>query len=86
MNAEPEHLLSPEILSRFSVSLTGGPEPLTAREREVRALVDQGMPDKAIAAELHISVKTVEKHVGSLLRKTGAANRTALAGLSSARR
>lgn len=84
--ARGDLLLSPEILSRFSVSLTGGPEPLTAREREVRALVDQGMPDKAIAAELHISVKTVEKHVGSLLRKTGAANRTALAGLSSARR
>lgn len=83
--ARGDLLLSPEILSRYSVSLTGGAEPVTAREREVRALVAQGMPDKVIAAELHISVKTVEKHVGALLRKTGAANRTALAGLSSAR-
>lgn len=84
--ARGDLLLSPEILSRFAVSLTGGLEPLTAREREVRTLVEQGMPDKAIAAELHISVKTVEKHVGALLRKTGAANRTALAGLASTRR
>lgn len=84
--ARGDLLLSPEILSRFSVSLTGGPEPVTAREREVRTLVEQGMTDKAIAAELHISVKTVEKHVGALLRKTGAANRTALAGLASGRR
>ncbi len=84
--ARGDLLLSPEFLSRFAVSLTGGPEPLTAREREVRALVEQGMPDKLIAAELRISVKTVEKHVGALLRKTGAANRTALAALSSARR
>ncbi|WP_025157140.1 GAF domain-containing protein [Leifsonia aquatica] len=77
--ARGDLLLSPEFLSRFAVSLTGGDEPLTAREREVRALVEQGMPDKLIAASLHISVKTVEKHVGALLRKTGAANRTVLA-------
>lgn len=77
--ARGDLLLSPEFLSRFAVSLTGGDEPLTAREREVRALVEQGMPDKQIAATLHISVKTVEKHVGALLRKTGAANRTVLA-------
>ena len=39
------------------------------------------MPDKEIATALHISVKTVEKHVGSLLRKTGVRNRTMLAQL-----
>ena len=81
--ARGDLLLSPARLGRYSVSLTGdGAETLTAREREVRALVEQGMPDKRIAAELHISVKTVEKHVGAVLRKTGAPNRTALAGQS----
>jgi DNA-binding NarL/FixJ family response regulator len=81
--ARGDLLLSPALLGRYSVSLTGdGAETLTAREREVRALVEQGMPDKRIAAELHISVKTVEKHVGAVLRKTGAPNRTALAGQS----
>jgi DNA-binding NarL/FixJ family response regulator/signal transduction histidine kinase len=55
---------------------------LTSREREVRRLVTQGLPDKQIADLLHISVKTVEKHVGSALRKTGARNRTELAGMT----
>jgi DNA-binding NarL/FixJ family response regulator len=54
-------------------------ESLTDRETEVRALVEQGLQDKQIAARLGISVKTVEKHVGSVLRKTGSANRTELA-------
>jgi len=53
-------------------------EHLTARELEVREMVALGMADKQIATELGISAKTVEKHVGSLLRKTGARNRTML--------
>ena len=52
---------------------------LTAREREVSLLVETGWPDKRIASELGISAKTVEKHVGTILRKTGARNRTELA-------
>ncbi|MCS5735464.1 GAF domain-containing protein [Herbiconiux daphne] len=59
-----------------------GPDHLTAREREVRSLVEDGLPYKQIAAALDISVKTVEKHVGAILRKTGAPNRRALAGHS----
>jgi signal transduction histidine kinase/DNA-binding NarL/FixJ family response regulator len=55
--------------------------PLTDREREVFGLVRRGMRDKQIAERLVISVKTVEKHVGAVLRKTGARNRTELAGL-----
>ena len=53
---------------------------LTEREREIRVLLVQGLPNKAIAARLHISVKTVERHVGSLLKKSGAQNRTMLTG------
>jgi DNA-binding NarL/FixJ family response regulator len=55
---------------------------LTTREAQVRGLVEQGLQDKQIATQLGISVKTVEKHVGAVLRKTGAPNRTALARLS----
>ena len=55
---------------------------LTERERQVRSLMEQGMPDKAIAERLVLSVKTVEKHVGAVLRKTGARNRTELAALA----
>jgi signal transduction histidine kinase/DNA-binding NarL/FixJ family response regulator len=56
--------------------------PLTEREREVRGLMEQGMPDKIIAERLVLSVKTVEKHAGAVLRKTGARNRTELAALA----
>lgn len=55
---------------------------LTPREREVRALVEKGRQDKHIAADLGIAVKTVEKHVGTILRKTGARNRTELAAIA----
>ena len=54
----------------------------TVRERQVRDMVLQGMADKQIARELQISAKTVEKHVGSLLRKTGASNRTMLVSMN----
>lgn len=63
----------------------GAESPLTPREREVRALVEQGWQDKHIAVELGITVKTVEKHVGSILRKSGARNRTMLAAQASSR-
>ena len=53
----------------------------TSREKQVREMVIQGMADKQIARQLEISVKTVEKHVGSILRKTGARNRTMLASM-----
>jgi signal transduction histidine kinase/DNA-binding NarL/FixJ family response regulator len=54
------------------------PDGLTARELEVRALVQEGLTDRMIAARLAIAVKTVEKHVGAVLRKTGARGRSEL--------
>ena len=55
------------------------PFGLTARETEVLRLLAEGATDAAIAAALSISVNTVNKHVASILAKTGAANRTAAA-------
>jgi signal transduction histidine kinase/DNA-binding NarL/FixJ family response regulator len=55
---------------------------LTEREREVRDLMEVGLPDRVIAQRLVLSVKTVEKHAGAVLRKTGARNRTELAALA----
>ena len=57
-------------------------EDLTEREREVRELMEQGLPDRVIAQRLVLSVKTVEKHASAVLRKTGARNRTELAALA----
>ncbi|WP_158564211.1 GAF domain-containing protein [Jiangella anatolica] len=56
---------------------------LTGREREVRGLLERGLRDKQIAERLGISVKTVEKHVGAVLRKTGASSRTEVAARAS---
>jgi DNA-binding NarL/FixJ family response regulator len=44
-------------------------ETLTPREREVLQLIARGYRYKEIAGRLHLSVKTVEVHVSSVLRK-----------------
>jgi ATP/maltotriose-dependent transcriptional regulator MalT len=54
-------------------------DPLTSREREVLRLVAQGRSNDEIAAELVISVRTVESHVASIYGKIGASGRTARA-------
>jgi DNA-binding NarL/FixJ family response regulator len=51
-------------------------EALTARESEVLQLMAQGLPNKTIAARLHISQHTVKFHVASILAKLGATSRT----------
>lgn len=50
----------------------------TDREKEVLSLLTQGLSNGKIAEKLYLSPKTVEKYVGSLLRKTNANNRTEL--------
>ncbi len=51
-------------------------EPLTARELEVLGLLAAGRSNRRIAAELVVTLDTVKKHVGRVLNKLGAANRT----------
>ena len=55
------------------------PAGLSAREVEVVGLVADGLANKAIAARLHLSVRTVESHVRHALAKLGLDNRTQLA-------
>ncbi|GJF31354.1 hypothetical protein KNE206_40540 [Kitasatospora sp. NE20-6] len=55
---------------------------LTVREYEVFVLLAARPGNQAIGARLHISPRTVEKHVASLLAKTRSPNRTALADLA----
>jgi signal transduction histidine kinase/DNA-binding NarL/FixJ family response regulator len=77
-------ILSGPVLQRLHRGLQddeSGPV-LTERERQVRSLMEQGLPDKLIAERLVLSIKTVEKHAGAVLRKTGARNRTELAALA----
>ncbi|QNE17419.1 hypothetical protein F1D05_05145 [Kribbella qitaiheensis] len=52
---------------------------ITVRELEVGRLLAQRIPNKGIAKRLHISPRTVEKHVANLLTKTGQHDRDAFA-------
>jgi len=56
---------------RAGVDVSGdaGLNELTPREREVLQLIARGYMYKEIAARLHLSVKTIESHVSSVLRK-----------------
>ncbi len=49
---------------------------MTQREVEVLRLIAAGKPDREIAEELIISVRTVGNHASSILNKTNGANRT----------
>ena len=61
-------------------------DQLTAREREVLRHIARGYAYKEIAAELHISVKTVESHVGAVLRKLQLSSRHELTRWATDRR
>ena len=52
---------------------------LTERERDVMLLVIEGRPNKLIADELHISVRTVEVHRARIFEKMGVKSAVELA-------
>jgi DNA-binding NarL/FixJ family response regulator len=59
---------------------------LTEREREVMRLIARGYSYKEVASELFISIKTVETHMGSVLRKLQLSSRHELTRWASERR
>jgi DNA-binding NarL/FixJ family response regulator len=59
---------------------------LTAREQEVLLLIARGYTYKELAARLHLSVKTIETHVSSILRKLQLSNRNELTRWAAKRR
>jgi len=63
-----------------SRSLTDEPwRPLSAREFEIARLIAGGMTNRAIAAELTLSPRTISAHVEHILAKLGAARRAEIA-------
>ena len=58
---------------------SASPGGLTAREREIAALIASGRSNKAIAAELVISPATVARHIANIMAKLGFRNRAQIA-------
>ena len=89
-------MLAGFVLDAFATQPAGGGEErpsfdpeldqLTAREREVLRLIARGYTYKEIAGELYISVKTVESHVSSVLRKLQLSTRHQLTRWATERR
>ncbi|WP_268984529.1 response regulator [Streptomyces fuscigenes] len=88
--ARGRSVLSPEVASRLltRVRTPAAPaaEPLSAREREVLALVARGTSNREIAKELFISEATVKTHLTHLYAKLGVKDRAAAVAVGYDRR
>jgi DNA-binding NarL/FixJ family response regulator len=62
------------------VGTVAGGEGLTAREREIAALVAEGRTNKQVAAVLFLSDRTIEHNLSRIYAKLGVRGRTQLAG------
>ena len=59
-----------------TAAVRGIVDPLTSRELEVLKMLAAGRSNRAIAGQLVVTLDTVKKHVGHVMGKLGAANRT----------
>jgi len=66
--------IPPEVAAELAMHTTE--DQLTARELEVLKLIAQGNANKEIAAQLSVREDTVKSHVGNILEKLGANDRT----------
>ncbi|MFC9909880.1 response regulator [Streptomyces sp. NPDC059862] len=82
--ARGQSLLDPSATTRLMARLRGGqqqePEPdglpgLTDREREILALIGEGLTNRQIGQRLYLAEKTVKNHVSRLLAKLGVERR-----------
>jgi two-component system, NarL family, nitrate/nitrite response regulator NarL len=72
-------------LASLAGRATAGDDRLTIRERQVLALIRDGLANKQIAAELSIAEATVKNHVHNLLEKLHVKRRAQAASLPAAR-
>ena len=75
--SEIKNILSEQVLSDGE-SMPKGIKDLSMREIEIIKYIKQGLLSKEIAAELHISIKTVEVHRHNILKKLNLRNVAAL--------
>jgi DNA-binding NarL/FixJ family response regulator len=86
-----EALLSSAVADRLATMATfqpnspTGPDSLNDREQEILQLLARGARNKEIAAQLFLSIKTVEYHMAHLFHKLGVSNRTEAARVATER-
>ncbi|MCI3278184.1 response regulator transcription factor [Streptomyces cylindrosporus] len=82
--AAGQSLLDPSATTRLMARLRGGHEPeeepdalpgLTDREREILALIGEGLTNRQIGQRLFLAEKTVKNHISRLLAKLGVERR-----------
>ena len=78
VRGDPAPPLAPDAVPAASPPATS-PDVLTPREREVLVHIAQGLLNKEVAVRLGISVRTVEAHRDSLIRKLGIRSAAGLA-------
>lgn len=80
--------LTPKLFSHLAEAPSGAESPpshadrangLTVREQRVEALIAEGLPNRAIAGRLGVSVHTIKCHVRSILKKRGLGSRLQVA-------
>lgn len=92
--ARGQSLLDPSVTERVLARLRGdgGPSPgeiggdLTAQERRVLALMADGLTNRQIGGQLHLTEKTVKNYVSNVLMKLGLSRRAQVAAYMARRR
>ena len=75
--ARGETVFAPSVAGRLARRVVAPPSELTEREREVIALVADGLANRQIARQLFLSEATVKTHLVHVFTKLGVDNRTA---------
>lgn len=82
----PAHAI-PMLMKAVHVLASGSSETrLTAREREIAALLQEGLSNKQIASRLGITISTVKNHLQRIYEKLGVRGRSEVAALLNGRR
>lgn len=82
VQAERQFQRSPTLAEPAAFASQAPSIHLSDREQEVLGLLSQGLSNSQIGTNLHLSARTVEKYVSSLLRKTDTTNRAELVRFS----